>query len=119
MYLGVLRFRSIKVSAGPEVTGELDTGHEVADKTVLLLNEVHVEEVRERLAVQHRHNVGVHAEEQRETRRDIGTEHGALVLVGPFLEERLWALEPEVVEPVRDWAQQRPAVRSRDRTDRQ
>lgn len=117
MYLGVLGFRGIKVSTGPEVTGELNTRHEVSDETVLLIDEVHVEEVRERLAVQHGHHVGVNTQKQREGRRDIGTEHRTLVLLGSFLKERLRSLEPEVVQPVGDGAQQRPAVRPRDRTD--
>ena len=113
----MLGFRGIKISAGSDVIGELNTRHEVSDETVLLVDEVHVEEMRERLTVQHGHNVRVNSQKQGECRRNVGTEHRTLVLLSSLLEESFRSLEPEVVQPVGDGAQKRPAVRPRDGTD--
>lgn len=93
----MLRFRSVLVNADPNVSGEGNAGDKISNKNILLLHEVHVEEVREGVAVKDSDDVGVHVQEERERRRNVRTEHTALVLFHSLPEEALWLLEPEVV----------------------
>lgn len=93
----MLRFSSVLINADPHVSGEGDAGHEISDEDVLFVDEVDVEEVSEGFAIKQSDDVWVDVGEEREGRRDIGTEHGALVLVDPLPEEGLRLLEPEIV----------------------
>lgn len=95
--LGVLRLGGVLINTDPHVSGVGDAGHEISDEDVLLVYEVHVKEVRKGPAVEQSNDVWVHVQEEREGRRNIGTEHGALVLLDPLPEEHIWLLEPEVV----------------------
>ena len=119
IYLGVLWLGGVEVSTDPDIPSELDAGHEVTHKDVLLLHKVHVEEMRKRLAVKNCHDVWIDVEKERKRRRDVCTEYRALVPVNPFLEERFGALEPEVVESVRNGPDQWPTVASGNCTERQ
>lgn len=109
----------VEVSSDPNVPSELDAGHEVPHEDVPLLHQVHVEEVREGLAVEHGHDVRVDVEEERERGGHVRTEHGALVLLDPLPKERLGALEPEVVEPVGNGPNHWPTVAPGDCAERQ
>lgn len=118
-YLRMLRFRSVLVDTDPDVSGEGNAGDKVSDEDIFLVDEVHVEEVGEGLAIEEGDDVGVHVEEEGERGRNISAEHAALVLVHSRPEEALWLLEPEIVQPVRHGPQQRPPVTSRDLPDRE
>ena len=47
--------------------------------------------------VKQSNDVWIHIPEEGETRRDVGLENGALVLLHALSEESLWLLEPKVV----------------------
>lgn len=96
----MLRFSNVVVNTDPNISGEGKARHKFSDENILLLNEVHVKEVRERFAVEDCDHVRVHVSEERERRRKVGTENAALVLLHSRLEEAVWFLEPEVVQPV-------------------
>lgn len=114
----MLRFGSVLVNADSHVSGEGDAGDKVSDENILLVDEVHVEEVGEWFHVENRDYVGINVNEEGEGGRNIGAEHGALVFLHSLSEEALWLLEPEVVKPIRDGAQQREPVASRNLPDR-
>lgn len=99
-HLSMFRLRRIEIGANPQTAGEVDSRHEISDEHIGLVDELHVEEMGERLHVQHRHNVRVHAYEQRERRGYVGPKNRAVVLADFLLEEALWPLEPEVLQPV-------------------
>lgn len=99
-YLGVLRLRRIEIRANPHIPGELDARHEVSDEHIPFLHDVQIEEVWERLAVEERHDSGIHVEEEGKGWGHVGAEDGALMLFHPLPVEVVRALEPEVVKPV-------------------
>ena len=117
-YPGVLGLGGVEIGTDSNVAGVLDAGHEVADEDILLLDNIHIKEKGEGFAIEDGDYVRIDIDEEGERRRDVGTEHGALVLVDPLPEERLRALEPEVVEAVGDRAEHRPAVAARNRANR-
>ena len=114
----MLRLGGIQIRTNAHTASEGNARHEVSDQSVLLLHDVHVEELREGLDVQDGDDVWVDSGEQGEGGWHVGAEHGALAFLYPLPEERLRPLEPEVIEPVRDWTQHRPPVPARDRPHR-
>lgn len=100
IYLSVLGLRSVKIRTDTHVAGEANAGHEVSDENIGLLHDVHVEKVGERLDVEDGDDVGINAEEERESGGNVRPENGALVLLNSALEEGFGALEPEIVQPV-------------------
>lgn len=117
-YLSVLWLSSIKISTNPDIAGKLDAGHEIADKNIPLLHNLHVEEVWERFGVEDGDNVWINGGEEREGGGDVGTENRAFVLLYSLPEECFRALEPEVVKAVGNGAQQWPAVAAGDCAER-
>ena len=70
---------------------------EITNKNVLLVNNFHVKEMRERLTVKEGDDIGVNPGKEGEAWRDVGSKHCAFVLVCSRPEEGLWPLKPEVV----------------------
>ena len=116
-YLGVLSLGGVEVGTDANVAGVLDAGHKVTDEDIFLLYQIHIKEVGEGFAVEDGDDVRVNINEEGESRRDVCTEHGAVVLLDPLPEELLRALEPEVFEAIGEGAEHRPAVAAWNRTD--
>lgn len=93
----MLWLRGIEISTGPDIPGELNTGHELADKNVLLLHNIHVKKISKRLGIENCYNVRIHPGKERKCWGHVCAEHGGLVLLNAFLEESIRTLEPEVV----------------------
>lgn len=93
----MLWLRGIKISTSPDIPSELYTRHELTDKDVLLLHNIHVKKISKGLGIKNCYNVRIDPSKERKCWRHICTEHGGLVLVSAFLEEGIRTLEPEVV----------------------
>ena len=115
----MLRLRRILVNPDPHVPGEGNAGDKVSDQNILLFDEFHVEEVGEGLDIKNSDNVRVNVEEEGERRRNVGAEHGALVLFRSLPEEAFRLLEPEVVQSIGYWPHHRPPVAPRNLPYRQ
>lgn len=111
----MFRLGRVKIRANPRTAGEFDAGHEVSDQNITLLDDFHVEKVREGLHIQESNNIRVHFEEERKRRGQVCSENCAVEFLDSRLEELLGALEPGIVQPVGERAYDRPTVAAGDR----
>lgn len=115
----MFRLRSIKISTNPQASCKLNTGHEITNKNIFLLHNLHIKEMSKRFTVKNSNDIGVYVEKQRPRGWYVCTEHSALVLFNAFSKESFRTLEPEVVEAVGDGTQKGPAVGSGDCSERE